>query len=210
MKKKDEYFLSNCRNNQSLIVSFGGMALQFGLIPPFEFHNFLNSIDIETDSYFYIDRKKNWYFSGIYGISKSIKATVRYLNRKIAPYPKNYILFLGTSSGAYAALLFASLLGVQNVIAFAPQTNFAQLHRQPKTYWKKDKVYFDLKNIVPLINKFDIFYHPEMVDGIHGTNQTLHLKDRCKTRPFPADLKEMRDNGVLEQIIRDKMTWLKG
>jgi len=203
-QKKDEYFLSNCRNNQSLIISFGGMALQFGLIPPFEFHNFLNSIDIETDCYFYVDRKKNWYFSGIHGISKSIKATVQYLNKTITPYPKNNILFLGTSSGGYAALLFASLLGVPNVIAFNPQTNLTQLHKKPK-----NKVYFDLKNIVPLKNKFDIFYYPDAVEGTHGTNQTLHLKDRCKTRPFLADLKKMRDNGVLERIIKDKMTWLK-
>jgi hypothetical protein len=51
---QSEYKIIN--NNKNLIICFGGMALQFGLIPPFEFLNYLSSIYKEKcDLIFYYD-----------------------------------------------------------------------------------------------------------------------------------------------------------
>ena len=52
--EKDEYKILN--NNKNIIVCFGGMGLQFGQIPPFEFLTYLSSNYTNTcDLYFFID-----------------------------------------------------------------------------------------------------------------------------------------------------------
>jgi predicted esterase YcpF (UPF0227 family) len=103
-------------NNKTdtLIISFGGMAHQFGLIPPFEFMNFLNTHFKDVDMY------RKHYHKGINGISIDIDSTVNYLKDQVQKY-KN-VIFIGVSSGGYAAILFGSLVKVTKVIAFAPQT----------------------------------------------------------------------------------------
>ena len=67
-----------------------------------------------------MDKNRNSYHNGIVGISNNIDETLPHLQAQIAPYSN--VIFLGVSSGGYAAILFGSLLNVKSVLAFIPQT----------------------------------------------------------------------------------------
>ena len=123
---------------KTIIVCFGGMALAFGGIPSFEFMNTMEKHFPYLDRVFLIDKNKNWYHTGIQGISENIEETLEYLRSIIVNY-KN-ICFMGTSAGGYASILFGSLLKVNTVLAFIPQTlvNFNGM----------DTKYADLKDII--------------------------------------------------------------
>jgi hypothetical protein len=91
-------------NNKTdtLIISFGGMAHQFGLIPPFEFMIFLNAHFKDVDKFFYVDIHRKHYHKGINGISTDIDSTVNYLKDQVQKY--KHVIFIGVSSGGSAAL----------------------------------------------------------------------------------------------------------
>ena len=119
---KSEYKIIN--NNKNLIICFGGMALQFGGILPFEFLNYLSSIYSENcDLIFYIDKDQCWYHKGIQNITNNIDDTIIYLNNIIKDGNYEKVIFMGTSAGGYASILFGSLCNnVNTVISFIPQT----------------------------------------------------------------------------------------
>ena len=76
---KSEYKIMN--GNKNLIICFGGMALQFGGILPFEFLNYLSSIyKNKCDLIFYVDNHQCWYHKGIKDITNNIDETILYLN----------------------------------------------------------------------------------------------------------------------------------
>ena len=64
---ESEYKIFN--NSKKLIVCFGGMALAFLGVPPFEFLNYLSSIYKDCDLLFYIDKDQCHYHKGINGIT---------------------------------------------------------------------------------------------------------------------------------------------
>ena len=107
-------------NSDTLIVSFAGHDKMFGQIKQFEFFNFLNKHFENISKHFYIDKYLNSYHQGIHEISSNIDETVIYLKDEIKNY-KN-VIFLGVSSGGYASILFGSLLNINYVLAFIPQT----------------------------------------------------------------------------------------
>ena len=119
---KSEHKIIN--GNKTLIVCFGGMVLKFGGILPFEFLNYLSSIYLHVcDLYFLIDANQCWYHKGIKDITNDIDETVLYLNNIIKNGKYEKVIFMGTSAGGYAAILFGSLCNcVNNVISFIPQT----------------------------------------------------------------------------------------
>lgn len=184
-------------NNNNLIVSFGGMAQQFGGILPFEFLNFLNKHFINFDKYFFIDKNLKHYHLGIKDITKNIDETIDYLKNIIKNYKK--VIFLGTSAGGYAAILFGSLLKINKVIAFIPQTFLDKNKNFDKRYINLNKIinneteyfiYGDLSNRDPL-------HHINHLDNISGfTNVYLFKKQSL-------NLKEMRDSGELFDILNN-------
>jgi hypothetical protein len=61
---ENEYKIIN--GNKNLIICFGGIALQFVGILPFEFLNYLSSTYKNScDIIFFIDRHQCWYHKGI-------------------------------------------------------------------------------------------------------------------------------------------------
>ena len=122
------------------------MALQMGGILPFEFLKYLSKIYAnKADLYFFIDKKQRWYHNGIREITQSIDETVLYLNNIIKEAGYDKAIFMGVSSGGYAAILFGSLCNVNNVISFIPRTMGG------RGVGMNDERYYDLKNV---INKF--------------------------------------------------------
>ena len=195
---------SECKiinGNKNLIICFGGMALQFGGIPPFEFLNYLSSNYTNIcDLIFYIDKDQCWYHKGIKDITNNIEETIIYLNNVIKQYNYEKIIFMGTSAGGYGAILFGSLCNnINNVISFIPQT----ILKNPI-----DLKYSNLQNIINE-NTTYLLYGDNSVKDINDNHHISH----CENIEYftnvqiiknkNCDLKYLRDSGFIKKTIDD-------
>jgi hypothetical protein len=170
-----------------LIVCFGGMAMQFGGILPFEFLTYLRSVYMDKcDLLFYIDKNQCWYHKGIDGITHHIDDTVLYLNDKIKTYEK--VIFMGVSSGGYASILFGSLCtNVSHVIAFIPQT---------KLQYVFDQRYTDLKRFIRSNVKYILY-------GDTCDNSENHHISHCENIESFSNVRVERIEGIQMKLLRD-------
>jgi hypothetical protein len=199
--RNEQGLLASARNDQlqvTLIVSFGGMISKFGGLAPFEFLNFLTKNYPQVDKHFYIDLAQARYHKGIEGMTTNIDETVSYLQKEIQGYKK--VVFLGVSAGGYAAILFGSLLHINTVIAFIPQT---KLDSQNPLYNPK---YIDLKNIINNVTSYHLYGDLDVTD----INDAHHISHCENIEQFPnvhivrkhgIDLVRMRNSGELLEII---------
>jgi hypothetical protein len=195
---------SECKimnNNKNLIICFGGMALMFGGILPFEFLNYLSSIyKNNCDLIFYIDIHQCWYHKGIKNITNNINDTILYLNNIIKYGNYEKIIFMGISAGGYGSILFGSLCNnVTNVISFIPQTIIKNAI---------DSNYSNLKHIINDNTKYILYgdisikdindiHHISHCENIECfSNVTIHKTENC-------NLKQLRDNGSIKKMIDD-------
>jgi hypothetical protein len=105
--------------SRELYIFFGGLASGIAM-PPFEFFNASRIFD--GNKIFLRDARKSWYQTGLPGVTRDIPSTVRFLSREIEAIAPQRTVFVGNSMGGFAAILFSVLLGVGEVVAFAPQT----------------------------------------------------------------------------------------
>jgi hypothetical protein len=190
-------------NNENLIVCFGGMSLQFGGILPFEFLNYLSLIYCNIcDLLFYVDKNQCWYHKGIQNITNNIDSTVLYLNDIIKNGNYKKVIFMGTSAGGYASILFGSLCNnINNVIGFIPQT----ILNNPI-----DKKYSNLKNIINENTKYTLYGDTNIKDK-NDNHHILHCENiECflnvkLIRINEINLKQLRDNGSIKKIIDDAL-----
>jgi hypothetical protein len=195
--------MSECKifkNNNNLIVCFGGLTLRFGGFLPFEFLNYLSSTYTNCDLLFYIDKNQCWYHKGIDGITNNIDCTVLYLNKIIKDGNYEKVIFMGTSAGGYASILFGSLCdNVDNVISFFPQT----ILNNPI-----DLRYSNLKNVINKNTKY-ILYGDTSIQNKNDFHHILHCENiECfsnvkiiKINSF--NMKQLRDNGSIKKTIDD-------
>lgn len=182
--------------SQTLIVSFAGHNLKYGIVPKIEFSNFLNKHFSHIDTQYYVDSNCKCYHNGIEGITNNIDETVDYLKDKFKNYER--VICLGTSAGGYAALLFGSLLKVDTVIAFIPPTILRR-----KTL---DEKYRDIKPYINTKTKYHLFGDISLRDE----NNSHHISHCERISMFPnvhitkfngVNLATMRDNGLLLDIM---------
>lgn len=178
----------NGKNN--LICCFGGMALAMGGIPPFEFVKYLSLYDSDCDLLFYIDKKQCCYHRGIEGITNNIEETVDFLNKKINKYDK--VIFMGTSAGGYASILFGSLCKVSNVISFIPKI---KLNHAINTD------YADLKNIINSNTQYILFGDKSVTD----INDSHHIS-QCEMLETFSNVKIIKKDSIDMKILRDSGT----
>lgn len=183
-------------DSETLIVSFAGYNKMFVGIVRFEFANFLNTHFPNTDRHFYMDTKLDLYHKGIAGISNNIDETVAYLNNEIAKY-KN-VIFIGVSSGGYAAILFGSLLKITSVLAFIPQT--------VRVKENIDEKYRDLNVHMNDSTKYYIYGDTSItrINDFHHIRHCEHIANHpnvCLIKKDGVDLRRMRDNGELYDIV---------
>ena len=185
-------------NKKCLIVCFGGMALKMGGIPPFEFLNYLRNVyGNDCDLIFYVDKHQCCYHKGIQDISNNIDETVIYLNCKISQNNYDKVVFMGTSAGGYAAILFGSLCNVNSVISFIPKT----ILNSPI-----DKKYSNLYNFINSNTNYILFGDVSIrnVNDSHHISQCENLKDFPNVKIIKingVDLKKLRDNGDIKNTI---------
>ena len=185
-------------NSDTLIVSFAGHDKKYGEIQKFEFLNFLEKHFPNVSRHFYVDKFLKSYHTGFYGITNNIDETVIYLQNEIKNYTN--VLFLGVSSGGYAAILFGSLLNITSVLAFIPQTflrakNVNEKYRDIKPFINDTTKYyiFGDKSILD-VNSYHHIFHCERIS--YHKNVYFFIKNNF-------NLTKMRDNGELYKIINN-------
>jgi predicted esterase YcpF (UPF0227 family) len=194
----DEFKIIN--GNKNVIICFGGMALLFGGILPFEFLTYLSSIyKHNCDLIFFIDSHQCWYHKGIKDITNDIDETTEYLNNIIKNSNYEKVIFMGTSAGGYAAILFGSLCHVNHVITFIPQT-ILKNPINPK--------YKNLKKFINKKTKYMIYADKSIkeVNNIHHISHCENLecfKNVKIIKNNGCDLKSLRDTGFIKQTIDD-------
>jgi len=196
---KNEYKIIN--GNEILIISFGGLALKFGGILPFEFLNYLSSIYINIcDLIFFTDSHQSWYHKGIQNITSNIDETTLYLNNIIKDGNYKKIIFMGTSAGGYASILFGSICNnVTNVISFIPQT----ILKNPINL-----KYSNLKNIINQNTNY-IVYGDISIKDKNDPHHISHCENiNCFTnvkiiKNNGCDLKKIRDSGFIKKLLDD-------
>jgi hypothetical protein len=178
-----------------LFVVFGGLNKKALGIPPFEFLNSLTSWFPRIDKKFYIDIHQCWYQKGIHGFSTNVEETVVYLKKVIKPYKR--VVFIGTSAGGYAAILFGSLLNVDKVVAFVPQTIV-------KNHSAK---FNDLKKVINKQTSYHVYGDSSVTDvnDLHHISHVNNLREFSNVRlsfKNGVNLKEMRHNGELQHFLK--------
>ena len=194
-----ELFLKGTYNNK-LYVSFGGIDLYNGKLE-FQFHKTLRKLLPKYDKYFVIDKEQCWYHSGMSGITTNIPETVEYLKEKVSKYDEVY--FIGNSAGGYAAILFGSLLDVTKVLAFQPQTDLLLVNDVESE--RLDKNFTDIKPYINSVTEYVLYgNYNARSGGMHHISHCRRISDASNVsliRMPDINLKKMRDDGTLKQII---------
>lgn len=189
------------KDNKNLIVSFAGNAILYGGKTQLEYVNSLNKIYPECDKYFYLDGSQSFYINGIPGITNSIDETKNYLLNKIKNYEK--VCFIGNSAGGYASILFGSLLNINYVIAFIPQTD---LNIKKEIFNETNIKFINLKNYINHKTIYKLYANNEIknIKDLHSVYQCNNIKEFDNVIIKYLDqfnLKKIRDSGDLKKII---------
>lgn len=185
--------------NDVLLVTFSGRQQGLASLTIFEFTNFLDSNFPDYDKIYCRDEKIRWYNDGLTDITNNIEETVEFLRQKINNY--NHVIFIGASMGGYAALLFGSILRVDAVIAFRPQTHIEKILPNFNPQYSDVKPFINSKTSYYLYGDLKL----EDPDDIHSIEQCFHIM----TPDVPAlfmklvgipnfDLKEYKNSGNLK------------
>ncbi|MBL3655389.1 hypothetical protein [Fulvivirga sediminis] len=209
-----------CFGDDNLLVSFGGVNQAYG-IPVFEFKNVLKKI--KCDKLFIRDLRQAWYHldsdSNVNGLLK-LKERLR---ERIGQGNYKRVVFLGSSMGGFAAIYFGSILRVDKIIAFSPQSFIDRFYRTiyVDRRWRSqirelriraDKsnepnVCFDLKRHLENLNTecdIEILYAKKhRLDRIHS-NRLKAIKG-VNLMPMNSNdhslVKDLRNSGDLYNII---------
>lgn len=167
-----------------------------------------------------------WYQKGISPEIDSVDKLREYLEQKIKINKYKKVCFLGNSMGGYAAILFGTLLNIDTVYAFSPQTfidnenrllykdsrwkrELDPLHVAPK-HGRVSSAYYDLKKVVArntsgksLKTHITIYHGINVLDQVHA----MHLRE-CPSIylvEYPSIehniARHMRDTGELQRIL---------
>lgn len=186
--------------DDTLYTSFGGIDSYNGKLK-FQFQKTLRQLVPKYDKYFLIDKEQCWYHSGISGITSNISETVEYLKKRVSKYKNVY--FIGNSAGGYAAILFGSLLNVTKVLAFQPQTDLLLVNDVESE--RLDKNFTDIKPYINSGTEYLLYGNYNARSGsMHHILQCRRISDASNVsliRMPDINLKKMRDEGTLKQII---------
>jgi len=106
--------------SDTLIVAFTGKAAKFNMIRPFDFFQLTEILHHSR-----ILIREPWHYSYLKGVDKTgLNGLVKRLEKSIKEIAPERIIFIGVSSGGFAALLLGFLLKADYVHAFSPFTYY--------------------------------------------------------------------------------------
>ena len=209
----EDYLIDSNDEIKPLIIAFGGIS--GGIYQPvFEFKNFLQK-NVDCHFIFVKDTNQCWYHKGAIGLGNSIDSASH--NLKIIINRINYskVLTIGGSMGGFAALLFGSILKVDGIISFSPQTFIDKKSRKlnDDDRWSKqmkyvhknfNSEYFDLVNLkFNNIKVYSIYGKEDRLDQIHTERLRSKGINISSYSGGHNVVKTIRDNGELIKIIND-------
>ncbi len=206
-------------NNSSLLIAFGGIAGALG-VPPFEFFNL--SKDLNINKIYMRDHQQSWYHRGLPNLAEDIDGIANFLEQNIQQAkPKNLVL-VGNSMGAYAAILFGTLINADVVHAFSPQTFIDKENRKKyrdkrwgrqikKTHKILDEKYFDLNSLLSKKKSncdINIYYSiKDKLDKLHAEHliPLPNIKLHAFQQGDHSIVKNLRDSGELKTIVNNSI-----
>jgi len=144
-----------------LIVAFSGGAQKLD-VPVHEF--FATTKTLGYDRILLWDRYYMYYHYGVDRERRDWPSLLEYLKREIERMRPQKLVFVGTSSGAYAAIVAGHYLGADWVHAFGPQTSIAldrdgiRRARHPLRRLRLSlsrRVHREALDLVPLLRRFN-------------------------------------------------------
>ena len=202
-------------NSEILVVAFSGMATQLSM-PPAEFMRTFLTRNISV--IFVKDFWQCWYQKGLLGLTKNIEETISFLQKEISDINPKKVIFVGTSAGGYASIVFGILLNVNEVLSFAPQTHIAQnIFSKFKSEDSRitdinfESPYLDISKILKTHSysgKINIYFgERNKTDKKHAINLSQF---KCVNLiELPTDshntAKYLKDQGKLNSIFEDKI-----
>jgi hypothetical protein len=193
-----------------LVIAFSGLGEEF---------NFVKTLkDYPVNAIFIRDLKNHWYVDGLSGVGDTVNEVCLYLIRQIALSNPSKVVMIGSSAGGFAALLYGSLLKVDSILAFSPQTfmskskcllylDYRWLDRVIEIYAgvSANRRYLDLRPIVKEHSKEIVIVYDKShrLDRLHAKRiKAPHISFLPKTEGGHNLVRRLRDNGELDLLIR--------
>jgi hypothetical protein len=107
-------------NADVLLVSFSGLKRNPEKIPGFSLRGTLAGLPV--NKLYLRDLDKAWFLRGLRGVTGNVGATANFLRAEATAAKARRVIFTGYSLGGFAALLYGSLCGADEVHAISPQT----------------------------------------------------------------------------------------
>lgn len=198
------------------LVCFGGIS--GGLFgPPFEFLHLTEAFTAHR--VFVRDLEQCWYQQGIRNLGTDVPGAADALDHVLNDLGATRRIFVGTSSGGFAAVLFGVLAGADEIVAFAPQASLKRVFRARHfdRRWapmvKKarrnsiDPAHIDLVQLLrtsPGSTKVRVHYGTDSrLDTVCA--RRLGSSSRVSLTAHPGEhtfVRELRDSGSLEALLR--------
>lgn len=129
-----------------LVVAFTGFTGKLS-IPTFDF---LSTAELLNYSRILLcDKSRTCYLNGIPPIAEDVGALAALLRRHIQRLAPKHTIFIGSSGGSHAAILFGHLLGADFVHAFSAHTNIDPVH------WRSSEAAADVDAFGDALDRLD-------------------------------------------------------
>lgn len=200
-----------------LLIAFGGLARRIG-IPMFEFNRITSHLE-HWNKIYLRDQHALWYHAGLRGLGNNIDeitAGLRYYRHHPAT---RRVVTIGNSGGGYAALLFGSLLGADEVHAFSPKTSLHPLrrllsgedrhlrHNFLRLFLRGQRKYLDLLPVLARTEARTIYHIYYSENHPVDRQQALYLSTLPNVclHPYPYNdhslIKRLKTSGELRKIL---------
>jgi hypothetical protein len=212
--ESDSLIIDIRNRNWPLVISFASLGDKFQFRGLFQ--------DLQVNCIYFRDLKHNWYLNGVPGAGASVSEISNFLSNQMQLHAFTRVISIGASAGGFAALLFGSLMRVDQILAFSPQTFVDKMHRtfyydyrwrdRVKQIYDGEKSNREFLDVKPFIkcfpNRVDLFYdNSHRLDGIHCRRLKFENINHLKFPDAGHNLiKELKQSGKLHRYINDALT----
>ena len=171
--------------------------------------------DLPANRVFVVDFYQIWYQNGLIGLTADRRETIEFLTRYLDGFERPFT-FLGSSSGAYAALLYGHALRADRILSFSAQTNITPKvwnrygrFRADDMHFVRDDPFNDLKPLfeaTPLAGQAHLYFGRRNVVDFR---QNTRMEGLSNVTLMPQDLgqhniaRRLKNLGQLDTIIAD-------
>ena len=103
-----------------LLISLSGLKQTLRKVPGFSLRATLAGLPVKK--LYLRDLDKAWFLRGLRGITRNVEETVEFIRAEAAAAGATRMILTGYSLGGFAALLYGTLAGADEVHAISPQT----------------------------------------------------------------------------------------